>query len=1273
LGVENMRKMMITITSLFILSIVVGQTISALATSEQNLVKIGESDNIIFNKSGYTYEDIEKAMNYTNLPFKFKIPEYVQGEMIVKFKEETSISISQSSNGIISTGIKSIDDLNNEYNVISCEKIAGDSNSPALSNIFKLTLNKNSELFTTAEEYGNDSNVEFAHPNYIVDFYTAQEKIEQDPIPSYIPNDPYFNEQWALDNTGQNGGTPGADIHAPEAWEITKGSSDVVIAIIDTGVDYNHPDLASNIWSNDDEISGNGLDDDDNGYIDDVRGWNFKYNNNDPMDDYGHGTHCAGIASAVIDNGLGIAGVAGYCTIMPLKIYTIEDASKAIKYSVNNGADIISMSFGISDWFKTNQSTIFDLYLDWAHYKGVVEIASAGNDNFDISNSPASNDNVIAVTATDNNDAKAEFSSYGLKSEVAAPGVDIYSTVWQNSPEFGFKSNLLVNQEYFESRAFVFTSIGNVSGQLVYVGLGRPSDLQGINLTGKIALIKRGEIEFGEKVDNVYNKGAIGAIIFNNEPGIFKGTLLEIKQIPAVSISGEDGQVILGLLNQGPVQTNLSVVRNPYEWFSGTSMSCPMVSGVAALLLSKNPDLTPQEVRTILRSCVDPVNSDVYIGIGRINASKAVNKAKHIVAEFDSSLDYSIIDGVFNIKGTTKGLDFNRYVVEYGNYAEVYPSENSWTLIGGSDSRKYNQNLISWDTRNIPDGPYILRLKVFSNNNEVYIDRSFIIIDNVAQTFQIDNDYNENTTGWGYDHFNIIQNAINLSGKKDQIFVHSGTYTSDIDIEHRKITINGENVDDTILECATFTNRGSIKISNFTFKKYGVSGFFSSDNTVSNCKFIGMYGSAMGFLFSSRNVINNNYINNPPVKNKIEVLFGPMSKDNTISNNIVYNNGIVTVFGFDRNVVSNNQLNFLWIFWGAQFNNIFENTISNGSAVDGTGIELYWGRFNNIHDNQISNLDNPDYDSIGILLMSGLKILGIANYGDAAFNTIINNNISDCDVGILLVSAIYQDSQGNIEITKSKYNTISENRISDCEFGIFFIGATNNIIKKNIIKNNNNGVKIVPYLGGSDQIQANDNYIYQNDFIDNTEQAFDNCSNTWYLPILNEGNYWSDYSLKYPDAQVINRLFRPDIYDTPYDIDGGDNKDMYPLVNQNSNSNSNQEIQLNSQTQDLLSLLRFALANKISLLTVIQQNIQTTTSISEEPGSSDVSLIVESDSKDASTTTKVTDISDASDTTSKTSDSDTSDTKTTTDTSSDTEKPSINQNTENNKLTLTTN
>ncbi|MHC4575440.1 MAG: S8 family serine peptidase [Planctomycetota bacterium] len=224
-------------------------------------------------------------------------------------------------------------------------------------------------------------------------------------------------------------GTPDCDIDAPEAWDTNTGSSDVIIAVVDTGVDYNHPDLQGNMWVNEAELNGTAaFDDDGNGYVDDIYGYDFWGYDGDPKDDHGHGTHCAGIIAAETNNGLDIAGVCWNARIMALKFLdwtghgATSAAVEAFYYAVENEADIASNSWGGGDPSQTLKEAI-----DYAHSQGVIMVASAGNAYTDTPVYPAAYDNMFSVAATDSNDRKADFSSYGDWVDVAAPGVDILS------------------------------------------------------------------------------------------------------------------------------------------------------------------------------------------------------------------------------------------------------------------------------------------------------------------------------------------------------------------------------------------------------------------------------------------------------------------------------------------------------------------------------------------------------------------------------------------------------------------------------------------------------------------------------------------------------------------------------------------------------------------------------------------------------------------------------------------------------------------------------
>ena len=270
------------------------------------------------------------------------------------------------------------------------------------------------------------SSVLYAEPNYIV---TA----------AAVPNDPRFAELYGLDNTGQTGGTPDADIDAPEAWDIQTGT-DVVVAVIDTGLDYNHEDIVGNVWTNPGEIPNNGIDDDNNGYVDDVMGWDFVNNDNDPFDDNDHGTHVSGTIAAVGNNAIGVAGVNWSARIMPLKFLsaqgsgTTADAISALDYAVMMGARISNNSWGGGAFSQA----LFDS-IAAAQAAGHLFVAAAGNDGVDTDVTPSypasyDLDNIVSVAATDDNDALATFSNFGAVTvDLGAPGVAILSTTPANT------------------------------------------------------------------------------------------------------------------------------------------------------------------------------------------------------------------------------------------------------------------------------------------------------------------------------------------------------------------------------------------------------------------------------------------------------------------------------------------------------------------------------------------------------------------------------------------------------------------------------------------------------------------------------------------------------------------------------------------------------------------------------------------------------------------------------------------------------------------------
>lgn len=247
---------------------------------------------------------------------------------------------------------------------------------------------------------------------------------------SSVPNDPYFNSQWGL-----------RDGNIDEAWRSSKGSKDVVVAVIDSGIDLNHPDLKDNLWVNKREIPNNKIDDDKNGYVDDVYGWNFLKNNNNVQDDYGHGTHVAGIIGAKGNNGIGTVGVNWNVSIMSLKYFGAESfgstvsAMKAIDYAVmmktKFGVNIVAIN---ASWGGLGYDRYLHDTINRAGRAGIAFVASAGNSSMNNDIRPQfpssfNSTNLIAVASTKPDRSLSSFSNYGKTSvDLGAPGSNILST-----------------------------------------------------------------------------------------------------------------------------------------------------------------------------------------------------------------------------------------------------------------------------------------------------------------------------------------------------------------------------------------------------------------------------------------------------------------------------------------------------------------------------------------------------------------------------------------------------------------------------------------------------------------------------------------------------------------------------------------------------------------------------------------------------------------------------------------------------------------------------
>jgi subtilisin family serine protease len=296
---------------------------------------------------------------------------------------------------------------------------------PSIPGLELVTLPPGTSVASALDLYKRDSAVQYVEPDYVV---TAD----------VLPSDLRFAEQWALHNTGQEGGTIDADIDAPEAWDITTGSSNVVIGVIDTGIDASHPDLAPNLFRNEIECAANGLDDDSNGFVDDCNGADTVNDDGTPQDDNGHGTHVAGTIGAVSDNSLGVAGVSPNVRIVSCKFLdasgrgNTSDAIRCLDYFSalkDSGVPIVASN---NSWGGSYPTAALADAIAAQRERDILFVAAAGNVPYDLPHYPASvpEPNVIAVAATDRNDDLATFSTFGRATvHVAAPGVSVLSTV----------------------------------------------------------------------------------------------------------------------------------------------------------------------------------------------------------------------------------------------------------------------------------------------------------------------------------------------------------------------------------------------------------------------------------------------------------------------------------------------------------------------------------------------------------------------------------------------------------------------------------------------------------------------------------------------------------------------------------------------------------------------------------------------------------------------------------------------------------------------------
>jgi subtilisin family serine protease/Tol biopolymer transport system component len=587
-------------------------------------------------------------------------PAYRPGELVVKFKPEfrpPPASGARRRQGAASTGSAHLDALHQRYRASALQPLltlptsgarrrgAGDAAAwqahmqrlrqrypirarradpkarvPDLSTIYTLSVAPDTDIQRLAAEYGADPSVEYAEPNYVRQLF-------------FTPNDPFFSSSgswgqtfpdlWGLHN-----------IRADSAWDLSTGTG-VVVAVIDTGLNFDHPELAPNVWTNPGEdLNGDGrlggynacpmpngdfncVDDDGNGYADDVHGWQFPAKTGDVYDHVGHGSHVSGTLAAVGNNGGGVIGVAWNARLMPLNVWgdfagaADVNIARAVVYAVENGAAVVNMSFGgLGDSLVQRDAIAFGVS------QGLVLVAAAGNDAIDVrSVSPADLDGVIAVGAVDHLDQPAGFSNFGGKLELAAPG-------------------------------------GGDSGPPRY--------------------------------------------------------------LPEASILSTTGVQLDPLLEMDAFVPPFYMPS--FQRLAGTSMAAPHVSGVAALILSRHPEFTVEQVRQVLRDSADdlgPPGRDARYGYGRLNAARAVAVDAVAVARLHAPQHLSRLHGErITVEGTVEnpGGGAPSWQLLFG------PQGQAPAVLATGSGAVDHAVLATVDTAPLERGNYQLRLEVTGPN-----------------------------------------------------------------------------------------------------------------------------------------------------------------------------------------------------------------------------------------------------------------------------------------------------------------------------------------------------------------------------------------------------------------------------------------------------------------------------------------------------------------------------------------------------------------------------
>lgn len=659
--------------------------------------------------------------------------------LIVKFKSGSGPRLNTCKKDPSHTGLSSVDAINAKYNVKRMFPLLSESavlsSARSFKDVFVLRVENSADIPALEYEYEKLPNVEYAEPDYPVEFYD-------------VPNDSLYQFQWSLNNTGQNhyhtvrnwgsnndelvlvNGVDDADIDAGEVYQNPPDKTvTVIVAIIDTGVDMDHPDLADHIWTNSGELPDNGIDDDHNGYIDDMHGWDFASSldlldqgDNDPTDQYGHGTHCAGIIAAIANNSIGIAGIAPDCRIMALKFDPLPLVSRiagALIYAADNGADVISMSFGL-----TFRSDLIEEAINYAKARGVVLCAASGNSGSQAVNFPAGYDATIAIGASNDSDHVTSFSTYGNHISVCAPGLSILSLRADNTDMYGSgyprepQVHVIDSIYYLASgTSMACPHVAGVAAWLRSVSPGLTPERAreiielsaddivdpygvGWNLPGKDKYSGYGRV-------NLHNALMLAPKVRAEiESPVYNEIVTGIVEITGIA-DGADFSDYIVEYGEGD---------NPTSWTQIISSGSPVTDGLLASWNTVGLD----------------GKYTIRLQAGDYNISNvSVFVANETVTEILSPSDEETVANFVSIIGNAFSPDFSHILLEY-KPDTTFATE--WEEIAHVSVPVFGDVVGGWYLEDIPQGDYHIRLSIFANDSIMASDTVTVHVQSIFST-----------------------------------------------------------------------------------------------------------------------------------------------------------------------------------------------------------------------------------------------------------------------------------------------------------------------------------------------------------------------------------------------------------------------------------------------------------------------------------------------------------------------------------------------------------